>query len=122
VATTEVRLSFKPILIHSCRRPDYDEGQPIIGCSCRRHVTQQRADRLVDSCRAAWKKTIRGRADRQSILLYPPQAYIPPPTAATIGEKHILRAAGVPLTRGEQVSAARAAYERQRIELYPEVA
>jgi hypothetical protein len=122
VAVTEVRLSFKPILVHSCKRPDHDGGQPIIGCRCQRRVTQRRAERLVGSGRAAWKKTIRGKVDRQSILLYPPQAKIPIPRAATIGEGHVLRAVGAPLTRGEHVSVARSQYECRRIELYPEVA
>jgi DNA-binding transcriptional regulator YiaG len=115
-------VSSKPILIHSCKSPGWDDGKPIIGCRCRRHVTQKRAETLVGSGRAAWKKTPGGKADLQSILLRPRQAKIPIPPAATIGQGHILRAVGVPLTCGEQLSAARSAYERQRIEFYSEAA
>ena len=119
----EGRLSFKPILAHSCKRPDFDAGQPIVGCSCKRHVTKLRAETLVCSGQAVWKKTLTGEDDLQSILLYPPDkhAKIPIRRAATINEGHILRAIGASLGRAEQVSVDRAAYERRRIELYPEV-
>jgi hypothetical protein len=95
--------------LHVCR------NVLVIGKGKPHHVTEAQATNWVHRGKAVWQK--QGRR-----IKYTAGKRSPIVRAATIGERNILRSLGAPLTPGERVSAALAAYEHDRIELYPEVA
>ncbi len=61
-------MSFKPVLLHSCRGTAIDVGQPLV-CRCQRHITFKRADRLVKDGHALRRSLPSGLVNYREIIL-----------------------------------------------------
>jgi hypothetical protein len=97
-------VSFKPILMHSCRRASI-EAAPL-DCRCKRHVTKKRAEELVREGLADYRTFPTGRVNDMEIVLGKHEPLRP---ARTIGDMAIQKA---------YVDGS--VYELQRIEIYRE--
>ena len=97
-------MSFKPILMHSCRRASIEAGP--LDCRCERHVTEKRAKELVREGLADYRSFPSGKLNDREIAL---RKHEPMPPARTIDAVGIQRA---------YLDDIR--YEQQRIEIYTE--
>jgi hypothetical protein len=95
-------LSFKPVLVHSCR-PTSDVGKPL-ACRCQRHVTFKRAAQLVSNGHALRRLLPSGRVNDREIVLVRRE---PPRPARTISANDIRSAYVLQNDKA-----------RQRIEIY----
>jgi hypothetical protein len=105
VVVMEGDLSFKPVLMHSCRRASVEVGP--LGCRCNRRLTARRAKELVREGMAVFRTLPGGGVDDKEIVLLVRELPKPARTIDRIG------------IEGAYVLGRK--YEQQRIDVYREV-